>query len=493
MRLVLFVYFALSVSVQNVDYKTIGADGKVSPNPHATWYLGYKNTCSSSEPWRDVLTNYTAFHSATLAVLRRGNASEIAALKPAPSLSVYRVPGRRSIIGLGCLLPGLANVFLSAIRRGRIFLLDWPGMESVFEDPPGLQVRAGDWEVLAAALGPARKEAHYVGFAQGYNSAPEIRGKRAPELWGPIPSHDPVQLETHWIFNRGVYTQMGVKTEEEAVWVDSLIPRLHAASGDTLAWGCIYASVVPLTPLILARAGQDVLLPAFEDPPALPPKMPPVTRHRRGASGGRPTPAGSTDTLAAGGRGAIRAPPYVCLHIRTWALEPVPTESPPSSSSFVAAGFRCADYVLGRLASQAPRNQSDNVVLYVASDDVEVRRMARDKWGGKHSVITDSATPVHVAYLDETLENVKAREAVESSWSEWARLSRCPVLITSAFSGYGRSAGAAGWGSTLYFYDEDAAAERLGVEVEVRGGGAPCWGRQRGSDRELTKGFGAGW
>ena len=84
--------------------------------------------------------------------------------------------------------------------------------------------------------------------------------------------------------------------------------------------------------------------------------------------------------------------------------------------------------------------------------------------------------------MDEEQDDEAAEAVARFSWGEWLRLAQCPVLITSVYSGYGRSAGAAGWASALYYYDDDVAGAADG----------PC-ARREGEGRDFVKGFGAGW
>ena len=456
LSLLIHFFASFSVCVGLGTANSAGANIDVSGDPSfdysagaalasnaSAWYSAYTSTCLAHAPWRDALSAYSALHARALAVLR--NSSE-SAVEPRPSLSVYRIPRRRSIIGLGCLLPGLSNVFLSALKRGRVFLLDWPGSEPVFAVPEWLPGVRSPWKPLAKALGADRTSAHYKGFAAGYNTAATVSGVRAPALWGAIPADDPVDVETHWIFNRGAYTHMGAQTEEEFRWLATVLPR--DASGSTL-WGCVYAAVVPLTPALLARS-DAVPLPA--------PPLPPAQQRRD-------------------------APPaLVCLHVRTWALEPVPTDAPPAESKYVRAAFECLEKVL--VESNASRATT---TVYVASDDVEVRSLARVRFGADFTVATATDEPAQIAFINEEDDDARAEEITLGSWAEWARLVRCPVLVGTAYSGYARSAGAAGARSALYFYDEDALGPNTGS------GGRACVRRQDGAERELTKGFGAGW
>jgi hypothetical protein len=431
------------------------ATGAALPTPlpltaNATaWAASYASACSAHAPWREALSAYSAVHASALAALRSGSGR--------PQLSVYRIPARRAIIGMGCLLPGLSNVFLSALYRGRVFLLDWPSSRAALGVPAWLPEVRTPWQPLARALGANRTAAHHKVHSVGGETVATVRGRRAPTLWGPIPASDPVDLETHWAFNRGAYTQeFGAREPAELAWLARVIPR--DASGAAL-WGCVYAAVAPLTPAALARS-EAVPLPPVPSPPA-PPHQP-----------GQP-------------------PALVCLHVRTWALEPVPTAAPPQHSAFVAAAFQCLEQVLQETGARARGKRGSSsgnaTVVYIASDDAEVRSLARARFGRAFDVRTAADAPAQTAYVDEADSDERADEVALSSWGEWARLTRCPVLITTGFSGYGRSAGAAGAGSALYYYDEDQMAQR-GV-----GSGQACVRREAGAARELTKGFGAGW
>ena len=54
-------------------------------------------------------------------------------------------------------------------------------------------------------------------------------------------------------------------------------------------------------------------------------------------------------------------------------------------------------------------------------------------------------------------------EANAPTLSDWLLMAHCPVLVSSAASGFARSAAAAGWGNTLFYVDEEWLV-RGGVE-----------------------------
>jgi hypothetical protein len=120
----------------------------------------------------------------------------------------------------------------------------------------------------------------------------------------------------------------------------------------------------------------------------------------------------------------------------------------------------------------------------VASDDAAVRALAAATFGdgGARPVLHADQAPAQTAFTSEDDDDAAADAVALFSWGEWARLAACPALITSIYSGYGRSAGGAGWGSALYFYDDDVAGAADG----------PCVPRV-GPSRDFAKGFGAGW
>ena len=433
-----------------------------SLNGAADWYRAYCAACLEHEPWRETLAEYAQWHASALLELHEpGGAREV-------QLSVYRIPRGNAQIGVGCLLPGLASVFLSAVRRRRLFLLDWDGTEGVFGAPAsGLQLRA-DWRSLADQLGPRASRGLYELSPELF---PVISGDGAPQLWGEEATD--FDLQTHTVFNRGVFTGKGGQpSEADMRWLRALLPRAHGA----LAYGCVYAAVAPLTGAVLRRAAGGAALPHGPPPPA-PPAAP---------------------------------PPLVCLHVRTWMLDPVPhvPATPHDASPFVAKAFRCAAHVLALSDAAAPPG-GERVPLFVSTDDADVRTLAVSRFGADgRDVRFSDAPPVHTGerrrllrrrriglspalrprrtgFLDAGATSAQLHAAYASSLADWLLLAHCPVLVMSAASGFARSAAAAGWGGSIWHVDEDWLGGRVSEE-------RPC-SEKTGLNRELTKGVGAGW
>jgi len=395
-------------------------------------------------------------------------------LSARPALTVWRAPPRGSPIGAGCLLPGAANAFLSAAFRGRAFLLDWPATAAALGGAPGAaerranlsaEARAADWALLAgaAALGPGATEVHWEqregvrwwGSAAALELEEEAAGgagggaaragsPAAPRLWG-RPRH--ADVETWDVMNRGAFTQTHAERMDpaERAWLDRVLPR-DAAGG--LMMGCVYAAAGAFpSDALLARAAALV--------PALPPPRD-AGPLRRGASS-----SGGGD-----------APTLICLHVRTWDLEPgaVPLGA---ASPAAQAGFRCLEKVLREVGGAG-------AAVFVASDSEAVRAAARERFGGARAVLSSAAAPAHTAFLPEALGNAQAEAVFEGALAEWAVLAQCPVIVASIWSGFSRSAAAASWRSALYFADDEED-------------GLPACRRWEGAARSRTLTVGAGW
>ena len=183
---------------------------------------------------------------------------------------------------------------------------------------------------------------------------------------------------------------------------------------------------------------------------------------------------------------ASAPPPYVCLHVRTWMLDPQPHVPVVSNeqSPYVGRALRCLAHVLRGVDAQA--GPGGRVPLFVTADDPAIAALVRSRFGeeGKREVSTSRSPPHHTGFLDPGASAEQLHEAYASSLSDWLLMAHCPVLVSSAASGFARSAAAQGWGNTLWYVDE----EWLGGSVAD----APCH-PMRGRNRELVKGVGAGW
>jgi len=151
---------------------------------------------------------------------------------------------------------------------------------------------------------------------------------------------------------------------------------------------------------------------------------------------------------------------------------------PAAESKYVAAAFRCLAHVL------ASEGAPGATAVFVASDDEEVRTLARARFGARYAVTNSSLRPAQSGFTRPQDADAQAEAVYAESMAEWLRLAQCPALITTVFSGYGRTAGAAGWGSTLFYYDEEAG----GIDTSV----IPCRPRF-GPTRALVSTQGAGW
>ena len=421
--------------------------------------------------WRALLAAYAQTHARGLAALEAG-AAAVAALPPArrPRLSVYIVRPRESQVGLGDIVAGLSNVFLSALRRGRVLLVEWEGSEAALGQPraPFLATRTtrARWERLALALGPRganRTEAHWS-VVRG-----EVQGdaRSWPPLWGRGRGKT---LETHAHFNRGAFTPDGgapAGSDPTALgWLERSLPR---APDGGLAYGCVYRAVFSIRRRLRVRAAQRVRLPP---PPPPPPSPPPA-----------PTPA----TAAAAT--ATTAPPaagLLCAHIRTWVFSP---ELPRESAEIVRNALRCTEHLLrardaGDRGRGAGGTGTNATLLYVASDNDVAREAFRARFGARR-VLSIPDAPAHIAYkFDASPAAIGA--ALESTVLDWHLLSRChggTVLATN--TGFSRTASAAAQ-APLFFWRRDEDVEA------ADDGGVPC-SAFAGKGREVNRGVGCGW
>ena len=407
--------------------------------------------------WRALLAAYAQTHARGLAALEAG-AAAVAALPPArrPRLSVYIVRPRESQVGLGDIVAGLSNVFLSALRRGRVLLVEWEGSEAALGQPraPFLATRTtrARWERLALALGPRganRTEAHWS-VVRG-----EVQGdaRSWPPLWGRGRGK---ALETHAHFNRGAFTPDGgapAGSDPTALgWLERSLPR---APDGGLAYGCVYRAVFSIRRRLRVRAAQRVRLP--------PPPPPP--------------PATTTAPPAAG---------LLCAHIRTWVFSP---ELPRESAEIVRNALRCTEHLLrardaGDRGRGAGGTGTNATLLYVASDNDVAREAFRARFGARR-VLSIPDAPAHIAYkFDASPAAIGA--ALESTVLDWHLLSRChggTVLATN--TGFSRTASAAAQ-APLFFWRRDEDVEA------ADDGGLPC-SAFAGKGREVNRGVGCGW
>ena len=122
-----------------------------------------------------------------------------------------------------------------------------------------------------------------------------------------------------------------------------------------------------------------------------------------------------------------------------------------------------------------------DTAVFVASDSVDVRAAARARFGAQGRAVLHSAeAPAHTAFLSPALGGAAVDALLEATLAEWVLLAQCPVLVASIWSGFSRSAGAASWGSALYFADDEE-------------GDDPPFRRWEGAARARTAMVGAGW
>jgi hypothetical protein len=339
--------------------------------------------CAASLAWSSALADYAFFHARAVAAPDFGGAP----------LSVYRVEPRTSFIGLADAIAGLSNVFLSAVRHRRVFLLDWPGQD-VLHAPASLNTTVA-W---AARSAPARTREWAARFGEILGVPDEW-----PALWGPRVGDADVAVFTH--FNRGVFTdEWGARAgSADAAWLDTLLPR--AADG-LVAFGCVYRAAFSISRSVRARAYRAVTGGDF-------PRVPPL-----------PTV------------GSAERTPLVCSQVRSWLF----TE--PATESSWATNFACVEALLAQHAAHG-------AAVFVATDNKAVRDAARVRFGAR--LLAQRATPQHIGYK-AAASDAEILDALKTTVVDWVLLARCPVVVTSVNTGFARTAAAMG---SAVFYAVD--------------------------------------
>ena len=205
--------------------------------------------CLLHPHWKDLLHNYSSLYASSLELLAGGDArGEGARVR----FTVAVIEPRSSRIGLGDVLPGLSNIFLSALRHNRMFWLDWElALGSVLEPGSGLNAfhlpanaSHGSWRQIVDKLSPNATFLH--------GGPPELAGDTAPLTpW----SVDAVSADVAVFkeFNRGVYTRYGATHPDDTAWLERTVPR---GPDGALAFGCVYAAALRFSPTFLQYAWQ---------------------------------------------------------------------------------------------------------------------------------------------------------------------------------------------------------------------------------------------
>jgi hypothetical protein len=367
--------------------------------------------CLSHPHWKDLLHNYSSLYASSLDRFAGGDArgGEGARVR----FTVAVIEPRSSRIGLGDVLPGLSNIFLSALRHDRIFWLDWElALGSVLEPGSGLNAfhlpanaSHGSWRQLVDKLGPSATFIH--------GGPPELAGDTAPLTpW----SVDAVSADVAVFkeFNRGVYTRYGATHPDDTAWLERTVPR---GPDGALAFGCVYAAALRFSPTFLHY----------------------VTRLKEKTF--RPS------------KGRV-----MCVHLRLGDTALVKHVRPANTSPQFQRATACLDRVLDARRETA---------VFVAADDASAVRMLGDHVRARnHTFISSQLKVAHVANWREQkeqshwyravpllrhapwlrFESITDQEIINaytSSWAEWLLLSSCHVLLLSS-SGFSRTAAAYG-------------------------------------------------
>lgn len=406
------------------------------------WILGFSawddttvgTVCTTSNPkWDKLLATYSAAHASTLATLDHHCPITPPALQ---GLSVYRMYPRESWIGLGDFLPGVANVFLSALRRNRLFLLHWEGIDtpefSALLHPPPTLSTFHPWQGVADGLSV------HSSVAQWDVVKGEVKGNAStwPLLWGKasVSTGRSRDIEIHTHFNQGAlsltaHTSNDTDLQGASKWLMGILPRLEDGS---VAWGCVYRAILRLSPALQRKARGSLAL-----PPPSPPKAP--------AS-------------------------LVCLHLRTWYFSR-PTDEEDDT---VVKATECLDHALSKVGNA-------DTAVFLASDNVDARRVIQDHIYPRR-LFASKFAPQHVAYQENATEG-EIGEAFETSLMDFFLLSGCQHIVLPINSGFSRSAAVSGRAS-IWFSNEFSF---LGLE----GNGEPCKTRG-GKDRMYAAYWGSG-
>ena len=387
---------------------------------------------AASTTWGDEMYKYAVWHAKALVKLRAaaaavgkvgvGAGAGVGLRRQGlPRLSVYRFDSTTSWIGFGDAIAGLSNVFLSAVRRRRVFLLDWPGQRALASPESGLETVGVDWEALLPAYrGNASRAKWYVIDGTPTMEPPNV----GPQLWPAAGTTRgggaDVEISEH--FNRGALTVEGGAGERAAadtMWLTSVLPF---ADDNIPRYGCVYRAVFSI-----ARA------------------------LRRAAARRVPLPIG-------GGR-------LVCAHVRTFNFNNVVI--PVEATMLVSALLDC-------LAETVTRQRADAV--FVASDSLAVRAAARTAMAGKYTYYEAPDRPKHIAYMKNAAP-AEREAALGTALQDWWLLSLCPFVVTTQNTGFSRTALAMGGGQPVISANDAIGDTKKNICVKVQ----RDWGADKGA------------
>jgi hypothetical protein len=425
MRAGLLLYLTLTSSSANLFYDELAS------------------LCAAQPAWSAELLKYAAFHraalprlEASLAAARVDAATGGAAAEPLPNVTIYRVLPYASHIGWGDILPGLTSALLSSMRRGRVFLLDWPvGADG----GPGAVVSFAGAPFNASYPGAAAAfAARGRAVAQWHEARAVPEGSPLPALWGPAAARRraaAVEVFTH--LNRGVFTQeLWQQTPAERGWLARVLPR--AADG-ALLFACAYRAAAPLSAAVRAAA-------AAAAPAGLEGAAAASRAHARAAA-----PAGAT--------------PLICVQVRTGVQIDPPAvlgaHHKQAAEHWAARPFACAEHALAMLGN-------GSTALLVVTDDARVRALAEARFGARARAT--AVTPQHMGFQERAAGDAAAvARAYTASLADWLLLSSCGYIVKDMNTGFSRTAGVHAAESAWLWANEEA----LGFVREPMGG-APC-------------------
>ena len=372
-----------------------------------------EETCMiSTSAWGIEMREYAMWHAAALSELRlaaaaaggpRNKTGDAVVL---PRLSIYRFNPATSWIGFGDAVAGISNVFLSAVRRRRVFLLDWPEQEVIIAPILShLETMGVDWHALAKAYGPNRSYASWFVIEGVPTMKP--KGSFGPILWpqdgATWGSGADVEVSEH--YNRGALTQEGGggRAAVDTAWLFSVLPM--GTDGKPL-YGCVYRASFSISKSVLRMASQHVPLPSTN---------------------------------------------LVCAHIRSWSF------SDAEISETTNALLDCLE------------KSADNrgaLSIFLASDSQSVRTAARARLtSGGFQYFEAPDKPQHIGYK-ANIKAVDREAALAVAMQDWWLLSTCSVVVTSPNTGFSRTALAMGGGQPIISAPDDNDEEFLCVMTE---------------------------
>ena len=367
---ILSVLFFYSCRVLGDASAPISADGSTSTRPSVAAAAAAADAddaaastaCSMSLSWSSALSEYADFHARAIASPDFGG----------EAISIYRVEPRTSFIGLADVVAGLSNVFLSALRHRRVFLLDWPGQD-VVGAPAGLNTTVR-WTPRAP---PSRTLEWAARFGKIEGNADDW-----PALWGPRVHAADVSIFTH--FNRGVFTsEWGAPVgSDDAAWLNSILPR---GPDGLFSYGCVYRAAFSISRAVRARAYRAVI-------PSVAPSEHAENR------------------------------PFICSQVRSWLF------SAPAPESAWAANFACVENAIERLGG-AP-----DLAVFLATDNIAVREAARAHFGDR--LLAQRAVPQHIGYKGDATdaEILSALKSTVVDWVLLARCPVIIAAVNTGFA-----------------------------------------------------------